>query len=59
MLNPYWFSKKRLCFKRELVTSYINLKIGLKYLERLKKKGSIPGLTWFKNLYLLKEPCHG
>jgi len=25
----------------------------------LKKKGSIPALTWFKNPYLLKEPCHG
>ena len=43
-LNPYWFSNKRLCFKRELVTSYINLKIGLKYLERLKKKRIN---TWF------------
>lgn len=26
---------------------------------KVEKKGSIPALTWFKNPYLLKEPCHG
>ena len=39
--------KKKLCFKRELVTSYINLEIGLKYLESLERLIKKRINTWF------------